>query len=380
MGNRLRHTVLLAVLLMLGFSCKDPYNPPVTTADLRYLVVEGDILNGASPTVIKLSRTAKMVDTAFIRPEVTAQVRVEGDNNTSWVLSHTGQGNYSAGILTLNENVKYRLYVRTDDGKEYASSFVAVHKNPPIDSVTWKWEGDEGVKILVNTHDPENKTRYYRWNYTETWEHDTYYFSELKYLEPPPRVVERAPGEVLPMRCWKFENSSSIIIHSTARLANDIVKDKQITRVPNGSWKMGVKYTILVRQYTMAKEALDYWQMMQRNSESLGSIFDPQPSESRGNITCLSRPDEMVIGYVSVGSVQEHRLWISRSELPGWRYGLDCDEYYVPNDPDSLLSYFGSQMYLPVMQDQLTGRILGVTPYCVDCSLMASPIKPDFWQ
>ncbi|MCK7555015.1 DUF4249 domain-containing protein [Chitinophaga sedimenti] len=335
MRNRLIYALLGVVLLATGAGCKDPYTPDITTRNLNYPVVEGEIINGQAETIFKLSRTAMMADTSYIKDELNADIRVEGDDNSSRQLAGIGGGRYTAGILNLNTAAKYRVHIRTSDGKEYASAFVNVHTNPPIDSVTWRWEPAEGVKVFVHTHDPANNTRYYRWQYEETWEHDVYYISAMKYVTPPPRVIERPANETLPIRCWQYENSSSIIIHSTARLQNDIVKDKQLLTVPNGSWKMGVKYTVLVKQFTMDKQAFDYWQMMKRNTESLGSIFDPQPSESRGNITCLTNPSEPVIGWVSAGSVQEQRIWISRSQLIGWRYSLICEETQVPAIADS---------------------------------------------
>jgi hypothetical protein len=44
-----------------------------------------------------------------------------------------------------------------------------VQNNPPIDSISWKRD-EEGVRVFVNTHNPEGNTRYYRWEFEETWE------------------------------------------------------------------------------------------------------------------------------------------------------------------------------------------------------------------
>ncbi|UYQ95045.1 DUF4249 domain-containing protein [Chitinophaga horti] len=380
MGNRLKHIVLFVFALALGYGCKDPYTPDITTRNLNYLVVEGQIINGQKETRIKLSRTAMMADSAYVRDENNAIVRIESDNNQTVETVKVGDGLYSAGILNLDVNQKYRVYIQTLDGKEYTSAFVSIYNNPPIDSVNWRWDASEGVKVFVNTHDPNNNTRYYRWEYEETWQHDVYFESSLKYLPQPPRLIDRPLNEALPLRCWQYENSSSIILHSTQRLANDVVKDKQVALVPNGSWKLGVKYTILVRQFAMDKQALDYWQMMKRNTESLGSIFDPQPSESRGNITCVTNPSEPVIGWISAGSVQEERIWIRRSEVPGWRYALTCEEYDISPNPDSLQFFFEGGMLTPISQDPLTGRVKAVAPYCADCSVRANPVRPSYWQ
>ena len=44
--------------------------------------------------------------------------------------------------------------------------------------------------------------------------------------------------------------------------------------------------------------------LMQKNAESLGSIFDEQPTQITGNIHSVTNPSEQVIGYVSAGTVE----------------------------------------------------------------------------
>jgi hypothetical protein len=49
------------------------------------------------------------------------------------------------------------------------SEFAEVRITPQLDSVSWKQENN-GVRIYASTHDPNNNTRYYKWDYEETWE------------------------------------------------------------------------------------------------------------------------------------------------------------------------------------------------------------------
>ena len=46
--------------LIIGNACRKPYSPPITTANVNYLVVEGVINSGADSTIIKLSRTTPL--------------------------------------------------------------------------------------------------------------------------------------------------------------------------------------------------------------------------------------------------------------------------------------------------------------------------------
>src|SRR4030095_7378655 len=90
------------------------------------------------------------------------------------------KGEYSIAQLILNSNKKYRLYIRTRDGKEYISDFTAIKHTPPIDSISWQRENG-GVRLYVHSHDAQNGTKYYQWKYEETWEFHSDYYSSIKY-------------------------------------------------------------------------------------------------------------------------------------------------------------------------------------------------------
>ena len=61
------------------------------------------------------------------------------------------------------------MHITTKNGKEYASDYSVVRTTPEIDSISWLRDNG-GVRIYINTHDDQNKTKYYRWSYSETWE------------------------------------------------------------------------------------------------------------------------------------------------------------------------------------------------------------------
>ena len=42
--------------------------------------------------------------------------------------------------MNLDINSKYKLHIRTSDGKEYISDEITVVETPPIDSISWEKE------------------------------------------------------------------------------------------------------------------------------------------------------------------------------------------------------------------------------------------------
>lgn len=371
---------MCCIVVVGSFACKEVYNPKIISSPESYLVVEGVLNTGAGPTTIRVTRTFKLDDTARLEGERNAQVVVEGKDNTTRQLTMTGNGLYTSPNLNLTINGEYRLRVITANGKEYLSDYVVARKTPVIDSIGFR-QSDEGVQVYVNAHDASNNTRYYRWEYDETWEIRTFYNSVFKYVNG---VVEPRTNADNVSVCWKYDHFSSIILGSTARLQSDIVYRAPLIFIPKGDEKLAVRYSILVRQYALDKQGYEFYEMMKKNTEGLGTIFDPQPSEVKGNIHCTSDPGELVIGYISAASIEEQRYFISRSQLQDWRFVEDCPEIPVKNDPDSIrIAYEGGGSIYNAVWSNLSGQItfyLFSTLPCVECPARGgSLIRPSYW-
>src|ERR1700761_3145439 len=160
--------MLLLGIIIICASCKKPYNPPATTTNFNYLVVEGIINTGSDSTIIQLSRTVTISGTTKANPELGAVLAVESDQNSTYPLKELGNGKYALPGLNISTSHNYRLRIKTTNGKEYLSDFTQAKISPPIDSITRAITGT-GVNIYSYTHDATNNTRYYRWDYTETY-------------------------------------------------------------------------------------------------------------------------------------------------------------------------------------------------------------------
>ena len=136
------------ILIWLFAQCKQVYDPHIEAKTTGLLVVEGFLNSGQGPTTIRLSRSSDLEHTALI-PEFSAQVNVEGEDGSNFPLVDSGNGEYSIAQLTLNNGVKYRVHIRTTDGKEYASDYTPVKYTPLIDSITWQREND-GLRLYAN--------------------------------------------------------------------------------------------------------------------------------------------------------------------------------------------------------------------------------------
>jgi Domain of unknown function (DUF4249) len=369
-----RKMIAYGILLLFFSRCKDPYNPAVLSSNSNYLVVEGYI-NGNGLTSIKLSRTRNITsgDTAARVNELNAVVAIEDQTNATYPLSEAGNGIYTTNTFLSPAN-KYRLHILTSVNKAYVSDYVAYKQTPRIDSMGWSFKNND-VQVYVDTHDPQNATRYYRWAYTETWQVHTSFYSVLQYDVPSASLVPRTDQIY---NCWPSLNSSSILLGSSAKLNLDVIHQAPMILIPFHDNRISILYSIFVTQYALDSLAYNYWQAIKSNTEDIGSIFDPQPNQTKGNIHCVTDTSETVIGYISAGSTDTIRYFIPNSAMPmNWNVYPDCPLKKVPGD--SVEFYFHEMGYIPI-DAIIPGVYGGSFADCVDCRYSGGPnVKPPFW-
>ena len=275
---------LYLLIIVVGTQCRQTYEPPVTQENHNYLVVDGFIANGNDSTIIKLSRTTPISDSISSVPELAAQVSVTGDQGDIYSLMDEGNGSYSIPSLALNSSEKYKLRIVTNNGNVYESEPLEVRASPPIDSVTWDQLTRGNVNIYVSTHDPQNSTRYYKWDYVETWQYGSKFQSILEYTSNG--LVLRPPADDI-STCWRTRNSPDILINSSERLADDVIFKNHLLQITAPDERLNKKYSILVKQYAINKDAFNYYRQLQNNSENLGSIFGQLHLNSKGIYTML---------------------------------------------------------------------------------------------
>jgi hypothetical protein len=365
---------LLFVLLLAGPHCNQPYTvPPQAVKNTNYLVVEGDISVGRDTTTIRLTRSVPVTDTTKkLLPVPNATVIVETDAGRSFVMQGTGDGTYLLSYIPLGAvSEKYRLNIKTTDGREYLSDFVEFKKTPLIDSVSWE-QHDDGVHIYVNTHDDSAKSKYYRWSFSETWEYHTNFRSKFEYVN----------GLVVPRKqqiytCWQTNTPVAIILQSTSALASDIVSRKELMFIPTSSHRIGVLYSMLVKQSVLTKEGLDYWTLLSKNTDNLGSIFDALPSELTGNIRCVTNPNETVIGFISAATTEQQRLWIKHVQVHDWAYPPGA---FNGCDTTVITSPFQLDLVISGAYDFWEDLAVIAPVECSDCRLEGGVTeKPPFW-
>jgi hypothetical protein len=361
---------------VLGLAgCIEPYVPAVVDAPTGYLVVDG-FINGNGRSTFLLSHTANIAATT-LPVEKGAKLFILDNAGGRYPLTEKASGTYQSDSLTLSPARKYQLSILTARNISYRSDLATMKVTPPIDKINWKF-ADNQVQVSLSTHDPSGQTRYYRWGFIETWEFNSAFRSTLEYDAKKNAIV----GRTTPIyTCWATQRSSTIHQGSSAQLSQDALTDVNLFTISSRAERLSVRYSALVSQYGETAEEFAYYDLLRKNTEAVGTVNDPLPSQLTGNVHRTDNNAEPVLGFVGAHTVQQQRFFISRTELPfpfGWRFDtpyLDC------NAGDSLtIDYFTSPGNVPISYTPGSMPLYrGSSRECVDCRLRGSNTKPSFW-
>jgi hypothetical protein len=352
-------------------SCIEEYIPSgIETMD-NMLVIDGMITNNES--IFHLSKSMGVNDST-IRGEIkhpvnNATVFIETNDGQQFPGVFTREGGYTIPTGDLSADTQYRLFVSLDN-KEYASEYLTPIFTPEIDTIEAMKKGDgEPVTIHVSIHDPKDQSNYYLWSFDEHWEVRAEMFASHDYIDGELVRFDsyRAPNNYY---CWGKDFSRKILLGSSEKLAENIIYQQKVTEIPCNDDKISRLYYIDVAQKQIRKEAYDYLKNKEDNNNRSGSIFGPVLSEMNGNITCLTNPEESVIGYIEVATTTHKGVFVDGEGL----YESDptklrwCQEWTFPfliNETYAILIY--GESYAPRS--------------CVDCRLKykATKNKPNFW-
>lgn len=361
----MKNKLLLFCYIFLVFSCTEEYIPELKPSDQSVMVVEG-FINISGESNIRLSRSKNFGDSGMYMPVNGAAVVIESENQQQYPLLETATGNYISFINNLDPAQKYRLKIAVN-GKQYESAFESPEITSPIDSISWSNSGNS-IDLTLNSQGNTNE-RYFLFNFNETWEFKSKYEAFYKYENGA--VVGRPREEIAAIyTCWKSRSSTNILTTSTMNYnPNKIVFP--LLSISPGDQRLSVRYSMLVNKIAISRKAYEFYQLIKRNTESTGSIFGPLPSEVVGNIKCITDPAELVIGYVSVSSPQEKRVFIPKQ----WDYFYGCGDVFV--EPKDIHLYFPN--YIPYAEKGIGEGYFSAPADCMDCTLQGTNRRPTFW-
>ena len=309
--------VITSFLMLYTFSCIDPFTDAKLTNTNGLLVIDGTITNLKEPFSVQLNRSIAFEGRESSPYVLAAKVSVEDNAGNKFLLVEIGKGKYQTetdqqGII----GRRYKILIQTANGKKYESIPELLKPTPPIDSVVGKYVekySSAGVRnsyfeAILSTKDLKTTGDFYRWK----WVNYRYLFSCLDNVcFPPicPGILQRSP---CCEPCWAIDRDFGKILLSSDNLVNGNNIKQTIAQIPYNSRR---PYFIEVAQYSLTKEAYEFWQTASTQISNTGSIFDSPPAVVRGNVNCTSNPEEQVLGYFGSSAISFKRTYISREGI-----------------------------------------------------------------
>ena len=384
-ANRTGLVIILISLLLRG--CVEPYTPDIKESQ-ELLVVEALLTDQPGFQHIYVSRSSPFNDPRLVT-EDNCYIRVFDDKGHAYTFYRRGgAGKYicSMSASDLVRGTSYKLSIITNEGKEYESDYELLSSPcPPIDSVYFEMETIgttnpdhplEGIQFYIDMHSDNDQARNFRWELEESYQYNSaniiqYYYDGV--LHPMPDPFEF-------FICWYTGRIDDIYTFSTRHSQSNSISKYPLKYISNRTSRLKVRYSLLVRQYSLSYDAFQYWDQMRRQNQESGGLYETQPSHIRGNIHNINDPDEQVLGFFNVSSASEKRIFVDGiRELSYPRTGCFPDTIEYTNQ---IPGYMTFPVYLRSASPFGTGPPYIIGRYlCFDCRNGGGiNVKPDFWE
>ncbi len=291
----MRPLVLLLTLLLTG--CLDPVQVPLRQ-ETAQLVVEGLLTNEANP-FLRLSLTSQFGSSYEIEPVQGAYVEVRTTGGEAIVFrpvpGEVGIYKPLTTGFTTRIGQAYSLYLKLLDGREFGSEPQLLTAPIPINELRAEFTDKPryGFQVYLDVKDPGNTENHYRW-------------TGRGYHQRRSKGVPVGFGTAVCCdRCWVLKEDQSVNSFSDALVNGSLITQRSVFLSP--FYILG-KHLIEIQQYSISRQAYQYWNRYKDQQKRTGTIFDPLPAPLLGNVVNLNDPKDIALGFFEVASVTRKRI------------------------------------------------------------------------
>ena len=391
----MKRLVLYILSVLTATGCIYPFHADIPDDGSNCIVVAGDILIG-EPTVINLGYVLSLDMPALKLRDYYpyCDVYVENDKGGKYKAQRQAGGVYIADTSNAPEDAKYRLcisYKNKGIEHEYMTPWAGVNQAPGIADLSYDVLDD---KVRLNfSLDGLDTLNYFKCDYTETWEYNAYYRPELMY-DPSKngKRLYRHPYEDEDFYyCWDTKESLEPVLSTADGLTDNTIQKKGFLTIPRDDYRLSVLYSIQVTARGLSHDAYSYMYNQSALSNGTGDLFQPVPSEMRGNVLSVNDPNELTVGYVSVCKVSRRRMFIKSSGIYYSNFDPFTLLFYPPDEDgkidferffqtDSPVMVFDTTSNTPTTVEPTMTNVLWGPKRCTDCRAWGgTKTKPEWW-
>lgn len=390
MNNITIKKVLLYVLTcLLASSCIEPYEAELKDTMVKRLVVDGGICSDSHCSFL-LSQTIPLNDkTLSAQPIPDAKLTICGEDGTKYKTTHGESGRYEVVVGHLDPAKTYWIEIEWK-GYHFSSTPLKPVYTPSIAQLDFKQERtDKMVDILMTVNNPNAEEEIHlSVTYQEYWEIYTPYCTNAIYVPEQDTIImlDKRKGERID-HGWCSNRSTKPMIISSEQYIDNQLKGYRLYTIDHTDDRLQTCYYTKVNIVGINQDEYEYEKVRLRQTNDMGGLFSPLPSELPTNIHCTDG-DIKVIGFVGVrGNVASKDMYINTDQVEYRSLHKACKkldaEYVEARTPKMLWDMRNQICYYGVI-DPLSDEM--VAEWCpkwgVDCTdptWGASREMPWFW-
>lgn len=379
--------LLLSYFLLIG--CTEPYILETNTYE-EVLVVEATITNELKKQEITLTKTARFED-ASTQIEKGATIFITDNKGIRYDFKEESGKYISTTEFQAVSGKEYRLNIKTSDGRTFESSSETLTPINPMQNVTATVEPKDslrGVAIKISSFDPTNTSKYYRYEYEETYKIIAPKWVASKAVVLSETSIGIIPNPTNTRICYSSKKNTELLLTNTNYQNEDRV-NFLVRFISDQNYIITHRYSILVKQYVESLPSYTYYSTLKKLSGSGSILYPTQPGFINGNIKSVNNENDKIIGFFDVASVSSKRIYFNYEDLfprelaPPYYTTCDQDIYPLCFGPNPCRGYdliqdIGRNKLAYQFNEGINYHMVHIE--CGDCTSFSSNIKPLFWQ
>lgn len=400
--KKYKNWILIIFSFIITQSCVEQFDYSSTSSSEQNLVVRALLTNELKKHTIELSRTIS-IDSTKIEPEKNATITITSDVGETYSFYGNKKGIYTSNVeFSAKPDRTYILNIKTQDENSYISSAEKLPSNSQIENINFTieynaLEGFDEIVFRVNSKLSENEGKLYRYEYDETYKVKPIFWSSKKLVVSSNTLpykfdlVDKDPNIEGIGVCYGSNYSKEIILTETKTLSQDKVINFPVRKIPIDSYIIGIRYSILVKQYVLNQNTYDFYKLLDKFSDPYNIFSQIQVGNIKSNIVYEPNPEKnKVFGFFEVSSLNTKRIFFNRNELtntPFFNYA--SNECVNEINPEITDSYGNSPLLNNIKKGWIYQRFaeppppnkpyLLVKKKCGDCTHIGPISQPEFW-
>lgn len=346
-------SLTLFMALMLVGSCIDRIDIAIPDISPSAFVVDGMITDAPGPYTVKLTRGIRLDDTRFVAEPIQAKSITLFDNyGNSEIMVERSTGVYETKPEGMRGVIGGEYYIRIEsmDGHIYESIPEKIKPVGEIDRLYFQFESttdldgfeQQGYRIFVDSHTPGSDSTFVRWRFTGTYVVETlpqYHIddaSQCSYDPLPCSGWAIVNGELKEgyaynpatytyeyviglkcscCRCWVTPRENIPTVASVHTQKGGEFNGMEVGYVPVNFYTFFEKYQVKVSQFSLSRNAYNFWLNLRQQRDAIGSLFQPVTGKVQKNFLEDGKASD-VQGIFQASAVNTKIIYLDKNTHP----------------------------------------------------------------